>query len=188
MTVFRSVLLLFLVLFLQGCTYSKITDYSNCVSKDLTFEFKDDLSLFIIDDSKGENKYSSMNFPNDEHYICIGRGDQCVRDHKGLYYKGWKLIPLRSEPFHLTSRYKTNVPNSILGIFAPDTSALQAEIAGKNVWLPVYVLDEYHLKKSSTESIRALNKNTRMLNGRIPIFECPNENVKEDGSEKVWFN
>lgn len=187
MSILKYFLVLLSVLSFQGCTYRIVTDYSECVSSELTFEFKEDLNLFLIDDSDGEHKYSSMNLPKGEYYICVGEGDQCMKDYAGQYSRGWKLIPIHPEPFHLTGKYKTNVPNLILGAFASETEALQANIAGKNVWLPVYVLDERKLGASSKESINALNKNTTLINGWLPDFKCPNTDVKEEGWELVWF-
>ena len=132
MTILKYILLIFSIFILQGCTSSIETDYENCVSKELIFEFKDNIKLYIIDDSKGIYKYSSMNFPKGEHYLylCSNEEDECRREYTGQYYQGWKLIKIESKPFHLTGKYKTNEPNLILGAFAPSTSALQIEING----------------------------------------------------------
>jgi len=132
-----------------------------------------------------------MNFVKGEHYLCIGEGDECIRNYTGQYYQGWKLIPVLSKPFHLTGKYKTKKPNFILGAFAPETSALQIEINGKKVWLSDYELNESNLKKSSLESIKALNKNRKLStdwNDWMTEFECPSPNVKETDWELIWFD
>lgn len=191
MATLKHILLIFFILILQGCTYSIVTDYDNCVSKELVFEFKDNLKLYIIDDSKGIYKYSSMNFPEGEHYLhlCSDEEDKCEREYSGQYYQGWKLIKIQSKPFHLTGRYKVNEPNFILGAFAPETSALQIEIDGIKVWLSDYELDESNLKKSSANSIKELNKNRKLStdwNDWMTEFQCPNTDVKESSWELIW--
>ena len=192
MSVSKNILLIFIVFTLQGCTNRVITDYENCVSEELTFEFKDNLNLYLIDDSKGTYKYSSMNFLEGEHYLCIGEKNECIREYTGQYYQGWKLIPVLSKNFHLTGKYKTNEPNAILGAFAPDTDALQIEIDGIKAWLSVYELkDTSNLKKSSTKSIQELNKNRKLAtdwNDWMTIFECPNPNVQKKKWERIWFD
>lgn len=190
LSLLKYILLIFSIFTLQGC-FSTVTDYENCVSEELIFEFKDDLQLYIIDDSEGTNKYTSMTFPKGEHYLCIGKDDACIDAYKDYsdtykYHQGWKLIPVPSKPFHLTGKYKTNKPNSILGTFAPDTSALQAEIDGTKVWLSLHEFDNSDHKQSVEESIEKLKRNSELLNGWHLVFECPNTDVKEVNSELIW--
>lgn len=181
----KYILLICSILILQGCTYRIITDYKNCVSEDLVFEFKDNLKLYIIDDTNAEYKYSSMNLPKGEHYLCVGEEDECIKEFSSEYYN---LIPIESKPFHLTGTYKVNRPNIILGAFVSETSAIQIEINGIKTWVALYELDEDNLKKSSEESLKKLNKNTKVLNGWHKVFECPNTDVKKDDWELVFFN
>lgn len=193
MKILKYILLLLLILTLQGCTYRIVTDYENCVSKELIFEFKDNIKLYIIDDSKATYKYSSMNFPKGEHYLflCSDEENKCIKEYSGQYYQGWELIKVESKPFYLTGRYKTNEPNFILGAFAPDTSALQIEIGGIKAWLSEYDLDINNMKKSSANSIKELNKNRKLStdwNDWMTKFECPNIDVKKSSWELIWFN
>jgi len=180
------------LLFFQGCTYRTITDYEKCTSEDLFFELKDNLDIYLIDDSMATYKYSSMNFPNNEHYICIGENDECKKEFTGSYYQGWRIIPVPSKIFHLTGKYKINEPNFILGAFAPTTSALQIEINNTKAWISVYELENMdNFKKSTTKSIQELNKNRKPKvdwNDWMTIFECPNPNVKEIDWKLSWFN
>ncbi len=192
LSILKYILLIYSIFTLQGCTYSTVTDYENCVSEELIFEFKDDLQLYIIDDSEGKNKYTSMTFPEGEHYLCIGKENTCINAYKDYsdtykYHQGWKLISVPSRPFHLTGKYKTNKPNSILGIFE-HASALQIELNGIKVWLSDYQLDDSNLKESSAKNITKLNKNSKMINEWMSVFECPNIDVKEINSEIIWFN
>ncbi len=82
MIILKYIFIIFLILNLQGCTYRIVTDYENCVSKELIFEFKDNIKLYIIDDSKARYKYSSMNFPKGEHYLylCSDEEDECLKN------------------------------------------------------------------------------------------------------------
>jgi len=178
--------MMFIIIILQGCTYRTVTDYKNCVSKELIFEFKENLKIYIIDDSSGKHKYSSMNFPNGEHYLCVGEGDECIQSYKEK--EDWNLIPLQSKSFHLTGNYKTNVPNTILGAFVPKTSALQAEIDGTKVWLSLHQFDNSNHKLSIKESIERLKENSELLNGWHLVFECPNTSVKEVDRTLIWFH
>lgn len=190
MTILKYILFPFLILTLQGCTYSIVTDYENCVSKELIFEFKDNIKLYAIDDSKATHKYSSMNFPKGEHYLylCSDEEDKCIKKYSRQYYQGLELIKVESKPFHLTGRYKTNEPNFILGAFAPDTSALQIEIGDIKAWLAEYDLDIRDIKSSSASSIKELNNNRKLSNTWITEFECPNTDVKESSWELIWFD
>ena len=52
------ILLISFLLFFQGCTYRTITDYEKCTSEDLFFELKDNLDIYLIDDSMATYKYS----------------------------------------------------------------------------------------------------------------------------------
>lgn len=193
MKILKYILLLLLILTLQGCTYRIVTDYENCVSKELIFEFKDNIKLYIIDDSKATYKYSSMNFLKGEHYLylCSDEEDKCIKEYSGQYYQGWKLIKVESKPFHLTGRYKINKPNFILGAFASKTSALQIEIGDIKAWLPEYDFNIKNMKESSTNSIKELNKNRKLStdwNDWMTEFKCPNSDVKESSWELIWFN
>jgi len=180
-----------MVLAFQGCTNRTITDYENCVPAGLTFELKDEIKVFVIDDSEGKNKYSSMNFPKGEYYLCIKEGMGCAYDY-GEFSKGWSMIYLKSKTIRLTGRYKTNVPNAVLGAFAPDTFALQVEIEDRKAWVSVSDLrDMSDLKETSEneKSIQELNKNRKSisdLHDWMTKFECPNQDVKKKGSEKIW--
>ena len=179
---------------IHGCAYSIVTDYENCVSKELIFEFKENLKLYSIDDSKGKHKYSSMNLPQGEHhlYICSEEEDQCLKEYSGrYYYQGWRLIKINSKLFHLTGRYKKNEPNIILGMFAPSTSALQIEINGENIWLSDYELDINNLTQSSLKSIKQLNENRKLQtdwNDYMTEFQCPNKDVRENSWKLIWRN
>lgn len=191
MSSLKYISLLFLIFLLQGCTYRKITDYENCVSSELTFEFKDDINLYIIDDSNGEYKYSSMNFPNKQYYlfICSDDEDTCKREYSGQYYQGWKLIKIKSTPFYLTGKYKINQPQSLLSAFAPKTSALQIYINGTYTWVSDNELNDINLKNISKNSIKELHKNRRLTtdwNDWMTEFQCPNPNVKEIDTELIW--
>ena len=187
----KNIILIIMVLSLQGCTNRVITDYENCVPEGLTFELRDDLGVFIIDDSEGENKYSSMNFPEGEYYLCIKEGMGCAKSY-GEYSEGWSMIYLKSRTIRLTGRYKTNKPNAVLGAFAPDTFALQVEIEDKKAWVSISEFrDMSNFKESSTKNIQELNKNRKLTtdwNDWMTKFECPNPNVKEIDSKKIWFN
>lgn len=187
----KNIILIIMLLVFQGCTNRVITDYDNCVPEGLTFELKDDLGVFIIDDSEGKNKYSSMNFPEGEYYLCIEEGMGCAKSY-GEYSKGWSMIYLKSRTIRLTGRYKTNKPNAILGAFAPDTFALQVEIADKKAWVSVREFkDMSKFKESSRKSIQELNKNRKLTtdwNDWMTKFECPNLDSKEVGSKKIWFD
>ena len=148
--------------------------------------------MYLIDDSMATNKYSTMNFPNNEHYVCIGKYKECEEKFSGSYYQNWKLIPISSKIFHLTGKYKINKPNLILGAFAPTTSALQIEINNTKAWISVYELEDMdNFKKSTVKSIQELNKNRKPRvdwNDWMTTFECPNPNVKEIDWELIWFN
>ena len=186
-------LIIFILFILQGCTYRVITDYEDCATEKLYFELKDNLNMYLIDDSNGIYKYSSMNFPKNEYYVCIGTEDRCVEEYKGQYYQGWKIIPISSKGFYLTGRYKTNKPNFILGAFVSETSALQIEInQTTKSWISVYELnDKANFKKSSEKSILKLNRNRKLAtdwNDWMTIFECPNPNVKEVDWNLIWFH
>lgn len=193
MKILKYILLLLLILTLQGCTYRIVTDYENCVSKELIFEFKDNIKLYIIDDSKATYKYSSMNFPKGEYYLdlCLDKEDECIKKYSGEYYQGWKLIKVESKPFHLTGRYKINEPNFILGAFASKTTALQIEIGDIKAWLSEHDLDIDDMKKSSANSIQELNRNRKLhtdWNDWMTEFKCPNTDVKESSWKLIWFN
>ena len=191
MSVSKNILLIFIVLTLQGCINRTITDYENCVSEELTFEFKDKIGIYIIDDSEGKNKYSSMNFPKGEYYLCVKEGMRCL-NFSGEYYEGWNIIHVKSKTIQLTGKYKTNKPNGILSAFAPDTEALQVVIDGNKAWISVYELEDVaNFKKSSDKSIQELNKNRKLAtdwNDWMTIFECPNPNVLKKKSERIWFD
>ena len=193
MTILKYIFLLFLIFTLQGCTYRIVTDYENCVSEKLIFEFKENTKLYIIDDSKATYKYSSMNFPKGEYYLylCSDKEDECLKKYSGQYYKGWNLIKVESKPFYLTGRYKINKPNLILGAFVPETSALQIKIGDIKAWVSEYDLDINNMKKSSANSIDKLNKNRKPRtdwNDWMTKFECPNIDTKESSWELIWFD
>ena len=187
-----KILLIFILFILQGCTYRVVTDYEDCVSEELYFELKDNLNIYLIDDSKGTYKYSSMNLPKNEYYICIGTKDTCIKEYTGQYYQDWKIIPIPTKSFHLTGRYKTNKPNFILGAFVSDTSAFQIEINQTKAWVSIYELNDIeNFKKSSEKSIQKLNRNRKLAtdwNDWMTIFECPNPNVKKDDWNLIWYN
>jgi hypothetical protein len=180
-----------MVLSFQGCTNRTITDYENCVLDGLTFELKDEIKVFVIDDLEGKNKYSSMNFPKGEYYLCIKKGMDCAIGY-GEYSRGWSMIYLKSKTIRLTGRYKTNVPNAVLGAFAPDTFAFQVEIEDRKAWVSVNEFEDMsNFKESSAKNIQELNKNRKLTtdwNDWMTKFECPNPNVKEVDSEKIWFD
>ncbi len=176
----------FVFFILQGCNSRVITDYDKCIFEKLYFEFKDDLNIYLIDDSKGKNRYSNMNFKKGEDYICIGKKDTCIKDFKGAYYKGWKILPLASKRFYLTGKYKISKPFSL---FMSETSALQIDINHTKAWISIYEInDKTNFKKSSLTSIQKLNK----LRGEHPkwmtIFKCPNPNVKKVGWDLILFD
>jgi hypothetical protein len=189
--ILRSILLALIILTFQSCTYRVITDYEDCISEKLLFELKDDKNLFIIDDSRGTYKYSSMNFPKNEYFVCISEKNGCIKEHSGYYQEGWKIIPVSSKSFHLTGKYKINKPNVILGAFASEYSALQIDINGTKAWIAVYELyDASNFKKSSQDSIIRLNKNRKLTTDwydMMGAFECPNPNVKESDWKIIWF-
>ena len=187
----KYILLTFLIFTLHGCIYRVISDYEDCVSENLTFEFKDNIKLYIVDDSNARYKYSSMNFPKGEHYLylCSDEEDECLNEFSGPYYRGWKLIRVESKPFHLTGRYKIDKPNLILGAFAPETSALQIKMGDITAWVSVYVFDMDYMKESSASSVEELNKNRKPRtdwNNRMTKFECPNSDAKESSWEVFW--
>ncbi len=183
---------MFIILLLQGCTYRTITDYENCVSGDLFFELKDNLNIYLIDDSMATYKYTSMNFPSNEHYICIGENDECKKEFTGSYYQDWKIIPIPSKIFRLTGKYKINEPNFILGAFVSTTSALQIDINNTKAWISVYEIEDMDkFKKSTTKSIQELNKNRKPRvdwNDWMTEFQCPNTDVKKSSWELIWFD
>lgn len=169
-----------MILFFQGCAYRIITDYENCVSPKLTFEFEVDVKLCIIDDSQTERKYSSMNFPDEEYYLSTGNG---CDGHGNV---GIKYIPMHTQAFHLTGKYKVNRPKALLGAIISDTAALQADFNGTKVWIsPQHLVYTDH-KEYAENSIKALTEKSEFYNGWHLIFECPNTDVKEVGWMSRW--
>ena len=83
--ILKYIFLLILILTLQGSTYRIVTDYEDCVSKKFIFEFKDNINIYIIDDSEATYKYSSINFPKGEHYLflCSDEEDKCIKEYSG---------------------------------------------------------------------------------------------------------
>ena len=157
--------------FFQGCAYRIITDYDSCVPQNLTFQFKDRYALYIIDDSKVDRKYSSMNFEKGEYYICLDKSDSsnyiC-----GMLRSDYNLIPLKNQPFHLTGKYKYNDPNLILGIAVSDSHALQADFNGTLVWISIYNLANKHDHKEYThKNIDYIFKESDYYRD----FECPSD-------------
>jgi len=184
--VFKFILSATVLLSMQGCVYRVITDYDNCVPNALVLEFKKNLNLYIIDDSKGQNKYSSMNFTNGEYYLCIEEEDECTQNYNGAYYQGWKIVPLSAKSFRFTGLYKTNKPNFLLGAFVSESSALQIEINGTKAWLSSYELDKSNIKKKSFKNLEKLHANSIKINDYISVFECSNANVEERDWTLVW--
>lgn len=188
----KNIILLIMVLAFQGCTNRTITDYENCAPAGLTFEFKDEIGIFVIDDSEGKNKYSSMNFPKGEYYLCIKEGLRCANSY-GEYSEGWSTIYLKSKTIRLTGRYKASKPNAVLGAFAPDTFALQVKVEDRKAWVSVSDLRSMSdLKETSAneKSIQELNKNRKSISDLHDLttkFECPNPDVIKKDSEKILF-
>ncbi len=168
----QHLIMLALLLTLQGCTYSTVTEYKDCVSPELTFDFKDNVKLYALDDSAAEIKYSRMNINEGEFYLCTGSDCHSYPSSK------FKYIPLQSVPFHLTGKYRTSEPNIILGTFVSETSALQADINGTIVWMSLHEFEKHQHKKEVENSIIKLKRNSTLQNGWHLRFECPNNDVQ----------
>lgn len=176
MLIIKYILLLVLIFSFYGCSRT-ITDYENCVSEELHFEFKNELNLYIVDDSKGKYKYSSMNFPKGEYYLSF-------KKENGVYYSGWKFIPIKSKSFYLTGKYKIDKPNFILSYVLDSSSSLQIDINNTKTWISPYELSKETLKKSYMNNREKLYKNTKNKYGFK--FKCPNEDVKENDWHIFW--
>ena len=148
----------------QGCVFRTITDYENCVPDDLIFEFKDRFQHCIVDDSKSQQKFSSMNIPEGEYFFseCESTSD----------YKYTKV----TTPFRLTGKYKFSSPKALLAAFVGDSDAIQVDINGTKAWMSTYSLREaYYHKAYVAKSVNAFNKKSRLEHGWHYIFECPND-------------
>lgn len=181
----KYILLISSLLVFTGCTDRTITDYDNCVPDGLTIEFKDEIGMAIIDDSEGENKYSTMNFPKGEYYLCVREGDGCLF-FSGEYYEGWNIIRLKSKTIKLTGKYKTNKPHGINSAFNSDSGALQVLIEGRKAWISESYIDETDVKESSIEVIKEIRKNSSSPDELAFYFKCPNTDVKEIGKETLY--
>jgi hypothetical protein len=162
---------LLIFFFFQGCGFHLITTYENCVSPELTFEFKDNKKLCLIDDSKAKRKYSSLGIAEGEYYFS-------TEDCKPFGNDGYDYIPLKVMPFHLTGVYKINTPKGILGMFISEISHIQADYNGTKVWMSLYDFEEYYHKDYVQEDIKKLKEKSELAGGWHLKFKCPNQKAR----------
>jgi hypothetical protein len=159
----KKLFLLVMLISIEGCGYRSMGTYQANYPETLLFEFKDEIELYMVDDSSVTSKYqkySRQNFPKGEYYLHL-KTLHTWSNFESLNKK-YHMVKVKSTPFYFTGKYKTIEPFLIFGTFVNSSIAFQIHIGGVNTWISEYDLDSETLKKSSWITLSKISGNTNV--------------------------